>query len=157
LTAESISQQTHRRFHPRQHIPSRSFSIILAVIADIALVWLLFYQQNWNPSEGDIEHFWVEQFIAFAAYNVLQLWTLARQTGRGDELAATVDKIFAASPAIVAALIEMYWVGHGSATALSWRQHVIAAVWAVFAITDFFATDITNQRLRMRQMNVDSP
>jgi hypothetical protein len=156
LTAESIDRQTPRRFHPREHISSRTFSIVLALIADVALVWLLFDRQSWNPSGGDIEFFWVEEFVAFAAYSMLQLWTLARQTGRGDELASTIDKIFAASPAIVAALIEMYWVGHGSASALSWRQHVIAALWAVFAITDFFATDITNQRLRMRQMNLDS-
>jgi hypothetical protein len=129
-------------------------SILLALIADFFLVWLLYYGQNWTPTGADIESFWLEVFVAYAVYSVIQLWTLAYQTGRGDELAATIDKLFAASPAMVAALIEVYWIGHDSITALSWRHHVIAAVWAVFAITDFFATDITNQRLRMRQMNL---
>ena len=30
----------------------------------------------------------------------------------------------------------------------------VAALWSAFAITDFFATYITNQRLRARQLNV---
>jgi hypothetical protein len=64
----------------------------------------------------------------------IQLWTLAYQTGRGDELAATVDKVFAASPALVVALIEVYWIGHDSVDALSWRHHVIAACWAAYAM-----------------------
>jgi len=85
------------------------------------------------------------------------LWTLAYQTGRGDEFAATIDKVFAASPAIVTALVQMYWIGHDSAATLSWRQHVVSAVWAVFSVADFFATDITNQRLRMRQLNLSPP
>jgi hypothetical protein len=82
---------------------------------------------------------------------------LAYQTGRGDEFAATIDKVFAASPAIVTALVQMYWIGHDSAATLSWRQHLASAVWAVFSIADFFATDITNQRLRMRQLNLAPP
>jgi hypothetical protein len=107
-----------------------------------------------EPVSRGAESFWVEAFVGFAAYSIIQLWTLAYQTGRGDELAATVDKVFAASPALVIALIEVYWIGHDSVHALSWRHHVIAACWAAYAMADFFATDITNQRLRMRQMNL---
>jgi hypothetical protein len=40
------------------------------------------------------------------------------------------------------------------ADALTWRHHAVAALWSAFALTDFFATDITNQRLRARQFNV---
>ena len=156
MTARPFEQQIPRRLHAKHGVSSRAVSIALAVIADVGLVWLL-SQRNWISSRGEIEPFWVEQFIAFAIYGALQLWTLAYQTGRGDEFAATVDKIFAASPAIVTALVQMYWIGHDSAATLSWRQHVISAVWAVFSIADFFATDITNQRLRMRQLNLAPP
>jgi hypothetical protein len=131
-------------------------SIALAVIADVGLV-LLLSKHDWISSQDDVEPFWVKQFIAFAIYSSLQLWTLAYQTGRGDEFAATIDKVFAASPTIVTALVQMYWIGHNSAATLSWRQHVVSAVWAIFSIADFFATDITNQRLRMRQLNLAPP
>jgi hypothetical protein len=153
VTAQPVetSQKTSRRFLAHG-FSSRSFSIVLAVLADASLVLLLF-RRHWVAGT-DIEPFWVEQFVAFAIYSALQLWTLAYQTGRGDELAATVDKVFAASPAIVTALIQMYWVGHDASASLSWRQHVVSALWSVFAIADFFATDITNQRLRMRQLNL---
>jgi hypothetical protein len=155
VTAHSLEQQIPRRLHAKHGISSRAFSIILAVVADAGLVLLLF-RQNWISSTSDIEPFWVKQFIMFATYGALQLWTLAYQTGRGDELAATIDKVFAASPALVTALIQMYWIGHDAAT-LSWRQHVVSGLWAVFSIADFFATDITNQRLRMRQLNLAPP
>ncbi len=155
MTAHSLEQQIPRRLHARHSISSRAFSIILAIVADAGLVLLLF-RHNWVSSTADVEPFWVKQFIVFAIYSALQLWTLAYQTGRGDELAATIDKVFAASPAIVTALIQMYWIGHDSAT-LSWRQHVVSGLWAVFSIADFFATDITNQRLRMRQLNLAPP
>jgi hypothetical protein len=153
VTAQPIEQKVPRRLHARHGFSSRSFSIMLAVLADASLVLLLF-RKNWITPPGDAEAFWVEQFVAFAAYSTLQLWTLAYQTGRGDELAATVDKVFAASPAIVTALSQMYWVGHDAAASLSWRQHVVSVLWSIFAIADFFATDITNQRLRMRQLNL---
>jgi hypothetical protein len=156
VTAHPFEQPMPRRLHAKHSISSRSFSIILAVVADAGLALLLF-QQNGISSTVDIEPFWVKQFIAFAIYSSLQLWTLAYQTGRGDELAATIDKVFAASPAIVTALIQMYWIGHDSAAALSWRQHVVSGIWGVFAIADFFATDITNQRLRMRQLSFSPP
>jgi hypothetical protein len=156
VTARPFEQQIPRRSQARHGVSSRAVSIVLAVVADAGLVLLLF-QQNRIFSTADIEPFWVEQFIAFAVYSSLQLWTLAYQTGRGDEFAATIDKVFAASPAIVTALVQMYWIGHDSAATLSWRQHVVSAIWAVFSIADFFATDITNQRLRMRQLNLSPP
>jgi hypothetical protein len=156
VTAQPIEQKIPRRLHARHGFSSRSFSIMLAILADVSLVLLLF-RKNWISPSADIEPFWVEQFIGFAVYCALQLWTLAYQTGRGDEFAATVDKIFAASPAITTALIQMYWIGHDAAASLSWRQHVVSALWSAFAIADFFATDITNQRLRMRQLNLAPP
>ncbi len=154
MTAQPVEQKTSRRLLARHGFSSRSFSILLALLADASLILLLF-RRNWLAL--DTETFWVEQFVAFAVYSALQLWTLAYQTGRGDELAATVDKVFAASPAIVTALIQMYWVGHDGSASLSWRQHVASALWSAFAIADFFATDITNQRLRMRQLNLAPP
>lgn len=156
MTAQPVEQKITRRLLVRHGVSSRSFSIVLALLADANLILLLF-KKNWIAPATDIEPFWVEQFVAFAIYGALQLWTLAYQTGRGDELAATVDKIFAASPAMVTALIQMYWVGHDAAASLSWRQHVVSALWSAFAIADFFATDITNQRLRMRQLNLAAP
>jgi len=157
VTARSFEQQIPRRLYAKYNVSSRAFSIILAVVADIGLVLLLFQQQHWTSSAADIEPFWVRQFIAFAIYSALQLWTLAYQAGRGDELAATIDKVFAASPAIVTALVQMYWIGHDAGATLSWRQHVVSGIWTVFSIADFFATDITNQRLRMRQLSVTPP
>jgi hypothetical protein len=156
VTVQPVEQKASRRVFARHGLSSRSFSIVLALLADASLILLLF-RKNWIAPAGDIEPFWVEQFAAFAIYAALQQWTLAYQTGRGDELAATVDKIFAASPAIVTALVQMYWIGHDAAASLSWRQHVVSALWSVFAIADFFATDITNQRLRMRQLNRAPP
>lgn len=156
MTARSFEQQIPRRLQARHGVSSRAVSILLALLADAGLVFLLF-QQNWISSTEKIEPFWVRQFIIFAAYSAIQLWTLAYQAGRGDEFAATIDKVFAASPAIVTALIQMYWIGHNSAATLSWRQHIVSAIWIVFSIADFFATDITNQRLRMRQLNLSPP
>jgi len=156
VTAQPVEQKTTRRPLARHGFSSRSFSILLALLADANLI-LLLLEKNWIAPTAEVEPFWVEQFVAFAIYCALQLWTLAYQTGRGDELAATVDKIFAASPAIVTSLIQMYWVGHDAAASLSWRQHVVSALWSAFAIADFFATDITNQRLRMRQLNLAPP
>ncbi len=98
--------------------------------------------------------FWVRVIAAFGVYSILQQWTLASQTGRGDDFSAALDKFVAASPIVVAAVIEAYWLGAHGADALTWRHHAVAALWSAFALTDFFATDITNQRLRARQFNV---
>ena len=156
MTARPLEQHILRRLPAKYGLSSRAFSIILAVIADAGLVFLL-SQHKWTSATEDIELFWVRQFIAFAIYSSLQVWTLAYQTGRGDEFAATIDKVFAASPAIVTALIQMYWIGHDSGATLSWRQHLVSGLWSAFAIADYFATDITNQRLRMRQLNLAPP
>ena len=63
------------------------------------------------------------------------------------------DMFFAANPIVVAAVTEAYWLGAEGLGALSWWHRAVAALWSAFALTDFFATDITNQRLRS-QFNV---
>jgi hypothetical protein len=136
------------------HWSSRSISIVAALAVDVGLVWLLFFRANFNPPLGEAEMFWVRVLAAFGVYTVLQQWTLANQTGRGDDFTAALDKFVAASPLVVAAVIEAYWLGAEGLGALTWRHHAVAALWSAFAVTDFFATDITNQRLRARQFNV---
>src|SRR5262245_5894511 len=125
------------------HWSSRSISILAALAVDIGLVWLLLLRANFNPPVGEAEMFWVRVVAAFGIYAVLQQWTLANQTGRGDDFTAALDKFVAASPIVVAAVIEAYWLGAEGARALSWRHHAVAALWSAFAVTDFFATDIT--------------
>jgi hypothetical protein len=136
------------------HWSARTISIFAALGVGAGLVWLLYFRAKYNPSVGDAELFWVRVLAAFGVYAILQQWTLASQTGRGDDFSAALDKFFAASPIVVAAVIEAYWLGAEGIGALSWRHHAIAALWSAFALTDFFATDITNQRLRARQFNV---
>jgi hypothetical protein len=136
------------------HWSSRSISILAALAVDAGLIWLLFFRAAYNPPVGDAEMFWVRVLAAFGAYALLQQWTLANQTGRGDDLSSALDKFVAASPIVVALVIEAYWLGAQGVDALSWRHHGVAVLWSAFAITDFFATDITNQRLRARQFNV---
>jgi hypothetical protein len=140
--------------HQDGHWSSRTISILAALAVDVGLVWLLFFRAKYNPPVGEAELFWVRVIAAFGTYAVLQQWTLANQTGRGDDVTSALDKFVAASPIVVAAVIEAYWLGAEGAAALSWRHHAVAALWSAFAITDFFATDITNQRLRARQFNV---
>src|SRR5262245_21141487 len=136
------------------HWGARSISIVAALAVDVGLVWLLYFRASFNPPLGEAEMFWVRVIAAFGTYTVLQQWTLANQTGRGDDFTAALDKFIAASPIVVAAVIEAYWLGAEGIGALSWRHHAVAALWSTFAVTDFFATDITNQRLRARQFNV---
>jgi hypothetical protein len=136
------------------HWSARTVSIVAALAVDAGLIWLLYFRAKYNPAVGEAEMFWVRVTAAFGAYAVLQQWTLASQTGRGDDFSAALDKFFAASPIVVAAVLEAYWLGAEGPGALSWRHHAVAALWSAFALTDFFATDITNQRLRARQFNV---
>jgi hypothetical protein len=136
------------------HWSSRAISIVAALVIDLGLVWLLYFRAKYNPPLGEAELFWVRVIGAFGVYTVMQQWTLANQTGRGDDFSAALDKFVAASPIVVAAVVEAYWLGAEGAGALSWRHHAVAALWSAFALTDFFATDITNQRLRARQFNV---
>lgn len=133
---------------------SRSISILSALLVDAGLVWLLFFRAKYNPPVGEAEMFWVRVLAGFGVYAVIQQWTLANQTGRGDDFSAALDKFIAASPIVVAAVIEAYWLGALGIDALTWRHHAVAALWSAFAFTDFFATDITNQRLRARSFNV---
>jgi hypothetical protein len=147
-TAQQLSIERDR------HWSSRTISILAALAVDVGLVWLLYFRAKYNPPVGEAELFWVRVIAAFGAYAVLQQWTLANQTGRGDDFSAALDKFVAASPIVVAAVIEAYWLGAEGSAALSWRHHAVALLWSAFALTDFFATDITNQRLRARQFNV---
>jgi hypothetical protein len=135
-------------------ITARSLSILAALAVDAGLVWLMFFRAGYNPPVGEAEMFWVRVLLAFGVYTVMQQWTLANQTGRGDDFSAALDKFFAASPLAVVLVLEAYWIGADSINALSWRHHAVGALWSAFAITDFFATDITNQRLRARSFNV---
>ena len=139
---------------PAHHVTARTLSIIAALAVDAGLVWLLYFRAKYNPPIGEGEMFWIRVIAGFGVYAVLQQWTLANQTGRGDDFSAALDKFVAASPLAVAAVLEAYWIGAESLSALSWRHHAVAVLWSVFALTDFFATDITNQRLRARQFNV---
>ena len=136
------------------HLSARTISILAALVVDAGLVWLLYFRAKYNPPVGEAEMFWVRVLAGFGLYALLQQWTLANQTGRGDDFSAALDKMFAASPLVVVAVIEAYWIGAESIHALSWRHHAVGGLWAAFAITDFFATDITNQRLRARSFNV---
>lgn len=136
----------------RDMMTSRGLSIVGALVLDLGLLYLLFYEQKYNPPVGDTEAFWVRVLFGFAVYSILQIWTLATVTGRGDDFTAALDKFVALSPLVVAAVSEAYWMGAASIFALSWRHHLVAVMWSIFAVTDFFATDITNQRLRSRQI-----
>jgi len=136
------------------HWSARTISIVAALLVDAGLVWLLYFRASFNPPVGEAEMFWVRVLGAFGAYCILQQWTLASQTGHGDDFTAALDKFIAASPIVVAGVIEAYWLGAQGSAALTWRHHAVALLWSLFALTDFFATDITNQRLRARQFNV---
>jgi apolipoprotein N-acyltransferase len=138
----------------RKHLTSRSVSIIAALLVDVGLVWLLLFQVPYRPALAEREVFWVGVVATFGAYAVLQQWSLARQTSRGDDFSAALDKFVAATPMIVVAMLEAYWVGVDGLQTLSWRHHAVAVLWSAFALTDFFATDITNQRLKTRQVSV---
>ena len=94
--------------HQDGHWSSRSISIFAALAVDAGLVWLLFFRAKFNPPLGEAEFFWVRVVAAFGFYAVLQQWTLANQTGRGDDFTAALDKFVAASPIVVAAVIEAY-------------------------------------------------
>jgi len=147
-------ERTHAEEGRGSYLTSRSISILAALAVDGGLVWLLLLRANFNPPVGEAEMFWVRVLAAYGAYTVLQQWTLANMSGRGDDISAALDKFVAASPLVIVFVIEAYWLGAEGVNALSWRHHTVAALWSAFAITDFFATDITNQRLRARQFNV---
>ena len=103
--------QTHVVPERSGHATARSLSILAALAVDVGLVWLLFFRAKYNPPVGEAEMFWVRVIAAFGAYAVFQQWTLANQTGRGDDFSAALDKFVAASPIVVAAVLEAYWIG----------------------------------------------
>ena len=105
--AEPVAaQRTSRRI-----LTGRSVSILAAIAVDIGLVWLLYFRASYDPPVGEAELFWVRVLVGFGAYAVLQQWTLANQSGRGDDFSAALDKFFAISPLAVAAVLEAYWIG----------------------------------------------
>jgi len=144
--------QIPEAYRPRtSHATARALSIFAAFAVVAGLVWLLYLRAKFNPPFGDAEMFWVRIVAGFGAYAVLQQWTLANQSGRGDTFLAWLDKIAAISPLLAAVALEGYWIQLGSWAELSWRHHAAALLWSSFALTDFFATDTTNQRLRAQQ------
>lgn len=143
--------QTRRR---GRRFSWRSVSILAALLVDAGLIWFLIARADYRPSALEAEVFWVSVLFSFGAYAVLQQWSLASQTSRGDDFAAAADKFVAATPFMVSAALEAYWLGAGGLLALSWRHHAVALLWSAFAVTDFLATDITNQRLKARQVTV---
>lgn len=147
--------QIPEAYRPRtSQATARALSILAALAVSAGLVWLLYLRANFNPPFGDAEMFWVRIVAGFGAYAVLQQWTLANQSGRGDDVLAWLDKAAALSPLLVAVALEAYWIAAGAWAELSWRHHAAALLWSSFALTDFFATDTTNQRLRA-QRSVD--
>jgi apolipoprotein N-acyltransferase len=136
-------------------LSSRGLSILAALVADIALAWLLLVHKAFSPDAGQIEGFWLPILIGFAAYAILQMWTLATVTSTGDDFAAAIDKLVSLSPLLLVLIVEVFWVARGEA--LTWRYHVVALLVGLYAITDYFSTDITNQRLRSRQIGLGSP
>ncbi len=135
----------------QSHTTGRAISMVLALAGGIGIFWLLFMRAKWNPPVGDAEFFWLRVFIAFGINAGVQEWTLATETGRGGEFYASLDKFVALTPAFVFVICEVYWIGAESILALTWRHHVVGVVWAVYAVIDYFSTDITNQRLRALQ------
>jgi len=137
------------RLHPHT---GRGISLTASLFSALGLFWFLYARADWNPAVGQpVEFFWVRVLLAFFANAILQEWTLATETGRGDELVATLDKFTALVPFIVVLALEVYWIGKESIIYLSWRHHFVGALWAAYSLVDFSSTDITNQRLRALQ------
>lgn len=148
------SPAKHSAKRPRPRLTARYISITSALCVDAGLVWLYLACPDYRPDPFETERFWVWLIASFGTYAVLQQWSLASQTSRGDDLWAAVDKFVSASPLIVVAVLEAYWLGARGIGALGWRHHAVGLLWSAFSLTDFLATDITNQRLKARQVNV---
>ena len=146
--------QTPETYQARaNHVTARVLSVLAALAVDAGLAWLFYVRAHYDPPFGDAEMFWVRILAGFGAYAVLQHWTLANQSGRGDTVWAAIDKAAAISPLLVVASLEVYWLSVG--VELSWRHHAVALLWAGFALTDFFATETTNQRLMADRFSPD--
>jgi hypothetical protein len=133
---------------------ARMISIWSAVVVDLGLMWFMWGRSDWAPEPGaNVEHFWVRTFIfGFTPYVIIQQWTLSITTARDSDVVATIDKFMALSPMIVVVGLELYWLG--AEGTLSWRHHVIGLVYAAYSFSDYFSTDVINQRLRARQLGV---
>src|SRR5260370_42486743 len=94
----------------------------------------------------------VSCILGFTPYVIIQQWTLSIKTARDSDIGATIDKFLALSPLIVVVGVELYSLG--AEAELSWRHHVVGAVYAAYSFTDYFSTDVINQRLRARQLGV---
>ena len=146
--------QTHVEPERSGHATARSLSILAALAVDVGLVWLLFFRAKYNPPVGEAEMFWVRVIAAFGAYAFSSSGRLPTRPAGATISRRRSTNSSAASPIVVAAVLEAYWIG-----ARFGSRPVLAAscgrgLWSAFALTDFFATDITNQRLRARQFNV---
>jgi hypothetical protein len=148
--------QTPETYQARaNHVTARLLSVLAALAVDVGVWWLFYERAHYDPPFGDAETFWVRILAGFGAYAVLQHWTLANQSGRGDTVWAAIDKLAALSPLLVVAGLEAYWLSVG--VELSWRHHAVALLCAGFALTDFFATETTNQRLTADRFSLDDP
>ena len=151
-----VSQVKVQLSRPRSWLvlTTRMISIWSAVVLDLGLIWFMWMRADWVPEQGtDLESFWVRTLIlGFAPYVIIQQWTLSLTTARDSDAVATLDKFLALSPLIVVVGLELYWLG--AEGELSWRHHVVGAVYAAFAFSDYFSTDVINQRLRARQLGV---
>jgi hypothetical protein len=76
----------------RKVLTSRSVSILAALPVDAGLVWLLLLEVPYRPDLAEREVFWVSVVGTFGAYAVLQQWSLAHQTSRGDDFSAALEK-----------------------------------------------------------------
>jgi len=133
---------------------ARMVSIWSAVAVDVGLIWFMWVRADWSPEPGtNLEYFWVRTFIfGFTPYVIIQQWTLSITTARDSDVVATTDKFLALSPLMIVIGLELYWLGSGGE--LSWRHHVVGAVYAAYSFSDYFSTDVINQRLRARQLGV---
>jgi hypothetical protein len=149
--ANPIPPQTTRWHRLRPHT-GRGISSVAAIAAALGLLWFMVIRADWNPALGAAtEWFWVRVVVGMMLYAAVQQITLSYETGRGDELAATIDLLAALLPCLVVVGAELFWLGKESVVYLSWRHHVIGLLWALYSVVDFFATNITNQRLRALQ------
>ena len=150
--------QAHAHWWAFWHNPiaetnARKTSIWAAAAIDIYLIVLFGPLHNYAPdNQFWAEIFWVVFVALFTVYAILQQWTLAKQTGTGQETIAGWDKLFAISPVGVLVISETVWIV--SSVALlemlipTWRFHVVAFVFAIYGVYDYFTTDVTNMRLR---------
>jgi hypothetical protein len=143
----------HHVWHrlPVHDMTARTLSIVLSLFMAALLFVLLALGRRWHVEESPAL-FWITLAFTMLAYVVVQQWTLANQTAREDEIAAAADKFIALFPFIVCLFMEVYWLGRQ--LPLTPYLHLTVVIWSVISLLDFFVTDITNQRLRLRQFQL---